>query len=377
MAPNPSQPLRTSIASRVTLAARSGLPVGALVALGVLAVGALAAWTRGETAASVTFALRYSAGVGWALAALAAGLCIGVAVGVRRALGEQNLRARTFGAYTLDEKIGEGGMGVVYRASHALLRRPAAIKLLSPERTRAHDLERFEREVQLTSQLTHPNTIAVYDFGRTPEGAFYYAMEYVDGCDLQTLVERDGPQDPARVAHLLGQLTGALAEAHRVGLVHRDVKPANVMLCERWGLPDVIKVLDFGLIKQLGGPCDLPRSAVDQIVGTPLYLSPEALTAPERVDGRSDIYAVGAVGYFLLTGEPPFSGASILEICGHHLHTPPVPPSRRLGKPVPAALEQLILRCLSKSPERRPDAATLEAALRQCTNDTPVSVLAA
>jgi eukaryotic-like serine/threonine-protein kinase len=352
LAPRPP----STIASRVTLVARSGLPVGALVTLGVLALGALAGWT-------------------WA--AVGAGLCIGVVVGVRRALRAQSERVRTFGAYTLDEKIGEGGMGVVYRASHALLRRPAAIKLLSPERTRARDFERFEREVQLTSQLSHPNTISIYDFGRTADGAFYYAMEYVDGSDLETLVEREGPQEPARVARLLAQLSGALREAHDIGLVHRDIKPANVMLCRRGGVSDVVKVLDFGLIKRVGEPSDTPRSAVNQIVGTPLYLSPEALTSPERMDGRSDIYAVGAVGYFLLTGEPPFTGGNILEICGHHLHSAPVPPSRRLGRPVPAALEQLILRCLAKQAERRPDAATLEAELRRFLTPASVAELAA
>jgi serine/threonine-protein kinase len=258
-------------------------------------------------------------------------------------------------------------MGVVYKASHALLRRPAAIKLLHPERAGEQNLKRFEREVQLTSTLTHPNTIGIYDFGRTAEGTFYYAMEYVDGFDLQTLVERDGPQDPARVAHLLAQLAGALREAHGVGLIHRDVKPANIMLCERGGMADVVKVLDFGLIKGLGRQGDPAQSEIPRIVGTPLYLSPEALTAPDRVDARSDLYAVGAVGYFLLTGVPPFSGNNLLEVCGHHLHSNPVPPSERLGAPIPRQLEALILSCLAKSPERRPaSAASLQAALLRC-----------
>jgi serine/threonine-protein kinase len=284
-------------------------------------------------------------------------------------LRERVRQAMKLGQYTLEEKIGEGGMGVVYKASHALLRRPTAIKLLPPERAGETNLVRFEREVQLTSLLTHPNTVSVYDFGRTPEGSFYYAMEYLEGLDLQQLIDVDGPQDPGRVVRLLAQICGALAEAHAIGLIHRDVKPANVLLCERGGTPDVVKVLDFGLVKQLGAPQDskLMLSAVNQIVGTPLYLSPEAITTPNGMDGRSDLYAVGAVGYLLLTGTPPFTGNSVVEVCGHHLHTPPTPPSARLGRPVPAELEQLVLRCLAKSRDDRPrDAARLRDELIAC-----------
>lgn len=254
-------------------------------------------------------------------------------------------------------------MGVVYKASHALLGRPAAIKLLPPERAGAEDVKRFEREVKVTSRLTHPNTIAIYDFGRTREGSFYYAMEYVDGLDLQTLVERDGPQDPARVAHLLAQLAGALVEAHAAGLVHRDIKPANAMVCERGGALDVLKVLDFGLVKTSASGSDVTESAARHVVGTPLYLSPEAVVAPESVDARSDLYALGAVGYFLLTGEPPFSGRNVVEVCAQHLSSAPVPPSaRRAG--IPRELDQLILDCLAKAPDARPaNAAALRASL--------------
>jgi serine/threonine-protein kinase len=255
----------------------------------------------------------------------------------------------------LHEKIGEGGMGVVFRATHALLHRPAAVKLLAAGHDNPESLERFEREAELTSRLSHPNTVSVYDFGRTESGTPFYAMEYLDGLDLETLVERHGPQDPRRVAHLLAQLAGALAEAHGIGLIHRDVKPANVMLCERGGAHDVVKVLDFGLTKELGAT-GLDASDGGRVVGTPLYLPPEAVVAPERVDARSDLYAVGAVGYFLLTGAPPFAGGTIAEVCAHHLHTEPLAPSRR-GFRVPRALEALILRCLAKSPEDRPESA--------------------
>jgi serine/threonine-protein kinase len=305
-------------------------------------------------------AVSTGAAIVWALLVAVAGACVGAVCKIRRSAA----RETQLGQYTLGEKIGEGGMGVVYKANHALLRRPAAIKLLAPEFAGEQHLARFEREVQLTSQLTHPNTISVYDFGRTANGTFYYAMEYVDGLDLQTLVEQDGPQDPARVAHLLAQLAGALAEAHGVGLIHRDVKPANLMVCQRGGQKDVVKVLDFGLIKELGAKGNLNHTDVHHIVGTPLYLSPEAITAPDSVDARSDLYALGAVGYFLLTGTPLFSGKNVVEVCGHHLHTLPVRPSERLGAPIPAELEALILSCLAKAPEQRPaSAAQLQKAL--------------
>jgi serine/threonine-protein kinase len=305
--------------------------------------------------------------------ALSAVLVVVIATAVSRTvhgLRERVREAMKLGQYTLDEKIGEGGMGVVYRASHALLRRPTAIKLLPPEKAGEHNLVRFEREVQLTSMLTHPNTVSIYDFGRTPEGTFYYAMEYLDGLDLQTLVDGDGPQPPGRVAQLLSQVCGALAEAHGVGLIHRDVKPANIILCERGGTPDVVKVLDFGLVKQLGlaESVATSASAVNHIIGTPLYLSPEAITNPQGVDGRSDLYALGAVGYMLLTGAPPFGGASVVEVCGHHLHTTPTPPSERVPTPLPEDLERLILKCLAKSSDERPaDAATLRRELLACS----------
>ena len=283
-------------------------------------------------------------------------------------LHQQVREAQQLGQYTLDEKIGEGGMGIVYRAHHALLRRPTAVKLLPPERAGEKNLSRFEREVQLTACLTHPNTVAIYDYGHTPDGVFYYAMEYLDGMDLEELVETDGAQDPARVVHVLRQVCGALAEAHGVGLVHRDIKPANILLCERGGTPDTAKVVDFGLVKELSPNGPGPGvSTVNNLTGTPLYLSPEAITAPEKLDGRSDLYALGAVGYFLLTGKPVFEGETLIEVCSHHLHTKPVPPSERLGRPLPPKLEAVILRCLAKSAADRPSSASaLKEELEQC-----------
>jgi serine/threonine-protein kinase len=215
---------------------------------------------------------------------------------------------------------------------------------------------RFEREVQLTAALTHPNTISVYDYGHTPDGIFYYAMEYLDGFNLDELVELDGPQPPARVIHLITQACGALSEAHAVGLIHRDIKPANVFICERGGQPDVVKVLDFGLVKNIS-TADPTLSNVNTIAGTPLYMAPESVVDPSSVDARSDVYALGAVAYFLITGTHVFSGASVVEICGHHLHTPPEPPSHRLGKAVPTDLEAVVLASLAKEPSARPQSA--------------------
>ncbi len=245
-------------------------------------------------------------------------------------------------------------MGAVYRASHAMMRRPTAVKLLRPEKAGEQALRRFEREVQLTAELSHPNTVSIYDFGRTQDGIFYYAMEYLDGIDLQHLVDEDGAQLPERVVHILRQVLGALGEAHGVGLIHRDIKPGNIILCERGGVPDVAKVVDFGLVKELGAADGLSRE--DTLMGTPLYMAPESIRSG-AADPRSDIYAVGAVGYYLLTGCHVFTGQSVVEICGHHLHTQPVSPSERIGHDLPPDLEVWVMRCLEKSPDSRPGSA--------------------
>ncbi|MGH9350538.1 MAG: serine/threonine-protein kinase [Vicinamibacterales bacterium] len=267
-------------------------------------------------------------------------------------------RVRRLGQYTLEDKIGEGGMGVVYRASHAMLRRPTAIKLLPPERAGEANLVRFEREVQMTAHLSHPNTVAIYDYGRTPDGVFYYAMEYLDGLNLEDLVRAHGPVPPGRVIAVLEQVCGALAEAHGRGLVHRDIKPANIILTERGGEPDVAKVVDFGLVKPLSPDgWDVTTTGSSMLTGTPLYMSPEAMTSPDAGDPRSDLYALGAVAYFLLTGHPVFEGDSVAEIIGHHLHTEPVPVSRRTAQPIPPDLEALVLQCLRKRAGERPQSA--------------------
>jgi hypothetical protein len=287
-------------------------------------------------------------------------------------LHQQVRDARRLGQYTLTEKLGQGGMGVVYRAQHAMLRRPSAIKLLPPDKYGLESVARFEREVQLTAGLSHPNTVRVYDYGRTPDGIFYYVMEFLEGASLDEVVKLSGPMPPGRVIHILDQVAGALGEAHAVGLIHRDIKPANVFVTQQGGVPDVAKVLDFGLVKQVAqgtGEATTLKALTrdDSFSGTPLYMAPEAITAPETIDARTDLYSLGAVGYFLLTGSEVFGGRNVVEICSHHLHSSPVSPSQRAGRALPEDLEALILRCLEKAPSQRPaDARTFQAALRAC-----------
>ena len=299
--------------------------------------------------------------INWSVIALIfSGVASATLYGLRREVRD----ARRLGQYTLGEKLGEGGMGVVYRASHAMLRRPTAIKLLADGGDAS--LSRFEQEVQVLADLNHPNIVTVHDYGRTANGSFYYAMELLDGMDLEKLVAADGPQPPERVIHLVRQAARGLHEAHEVGLVHRDIKPANVFLCRHWGEPDAVKVLDFGLAKNNAEP---PAGVTGHnvVLGTPLYISPEALNGAGLITVRSDIYSLGAVAYYMLTAEPVFNGRSALEVCVQHLHSIPIAPSERLGRAVPADLEAIVLRCLAKSPaDRFASAAELERALAGC-----------
>jgi len=277
-------------------------------------------------------------------------------------LRRQVSAAMQLGQYTLLHKIGEGGMGAVYRARHAMLRRPTAVKLVQPNKVDAQTLDRFEREVQHMSLLTHPNTVAVYDYGRSADGVFYYAMEFLDGINLESLVIRDGAQPFDRVVSILTQVAGALAEAHHSGLIHRDIKPANIILCERGGETDVVKVVDFGLVKEITAASD--TTSTKSILGTPSYIAPEAVTDPDLVGTAVDLYALGAVGYFLLTGKKVFDGKTSLDICVQHVTGTVIAPSEVRGRPLPAELEQLILDLLEKSPDKRPTAVTLIKRLR-------------
>ncbi|MEO7097711.1 MAG: serine/threonine-protein kinase [Polyangiales bacterium] len=292
-------------------------------------------------------------------------LAAGLAATISRAmygLRQEASRAQQYGQYTLVEKIGQGGMGVVYRAQHAFLRRPTAVKLLPRDRTGTLALERFEREVQLTATLTHPNTVKVFDYGRTPDGVFYYAMEYLDGETLQDIVDATGPMPAARVAHVMKQMAGALVEAHEAGLIHRDLKPANAMLCTQGGMPDVVKVLDLGLAHEIDAPRPV-RDGGKNLVhpsGTPLYLSPEAIQKDSPVTAASDLYALGAVAYFMLTGRDVFSGATAIEIYAKHVWSQPLRPSEVMNGRSDAALstlEPIVLACLEKNPAHRPPSA--------------------
>lgn len=287
----------------------------------------------------------------------------------RQVRGELELVERKLGQYHIEQRIGQGGNGTVYRASHALLRRPTALKLMSPAFADSEAArERFEHEVRLTSRLSHPNTISIYDFGRTADGTLYYAMELLNGTTLERLVHVAGRLPGARVIALLRQICGSLAEAHAKGLIHRDIKPSNVIVCERGGVYDVVKVLDFGLVTEIA-PTDGKLMQGDVLIGTPFYMAPETIREPGQASAQSDLYALGAVGYYLLTGLHVFEGASAVDICSSHLHDAPVPPSERIGAAVPADLELLILQCLAKDPGDRPQSAeALSEALAGCAD---------
>ncbi len=280
------------------------------------------------------------------------------------------------GPYRLIARLGRGAMGVVWEARHALLRRPTAVKLLAPGTEGERAVARFEREVQLTAGLTHPSTIAIYDYGRTADGVFYYAMELLHGINLGQLVAFDGPLPPGRVVYLLRQACGALTEAHAAGLIHRDIKPANMMLCVYGGIPDFVKLLDFGLVKEIGdvehagegpGGHDAGLSQDGSLLGTPLYMGPEGMTDSSNVDARADLFALGAVGYFLLTGKSPFPGRTAIEVFALERQGPPPPLSSTAPRPVPAALEEVLRRCLAFERADRPASAEeLDAMLEAC-----------
>jgi tRNA A-37 threonylcarbamoyl transferase component Bud32 len=289
---------------------------------------------------------------------LSAALCALLLAAARIVLLQDKVGAmQQLGRYTLLEKIGEGGIGQVYLARHAMLRRPTAVKLLKADQVTELSIRRFEREVQLASQLTHPNTIDIYDFGRTSDGVFYYAMEYLPGISLAQLVKLEGPVPAARVIYILKQVCGSLKEAHDVGLIHRDIKPHNIMLGERGGEADFVKVLDFGLVKNVGGDAQSQVTAAAVIAGTPLYMAPECIRDPLNIDARSDLYALGAVGYNLIAGAELFNCQSQMDVLHHVMNVEPVPLSDRMTREVPVELESLIKNCLAKDAAERPASA--------------------
>jgi len=277
-------------------------------------------------------------------------------------------KAQQLGQYVLKGKLGAGGMGEVYRAEHQLLKRPCAVKLIKP--SKAADmavLARFEREVQASAKLTHWNSIEIYDYGHSDDGTFYYVMELLPGLSLEEMVMSHGPLPPERAVHFLRQTCKALREAHAKGLIHRDIKPANIFAAERGGVYDVAKLLDFGLVReQIRADGDARLTQEGTFSGSPLYMCPEQCTSYDKLDARSDIYSLGAVAYYLVTGRPPFVGGSIWDIIAAHGRDPVAPPAA-VNPAVPPDLEQVILRCLAKSPGSRfDDVVSLERALGEC-----------
>ncbi|HET9957071.1 MAG TPA: serine/threonine-protein kinase [Polyangiaceae bacterium] len=278
-------------------------------------------------------------------------------------LNEGIAKAREVGSYKLVERLGTGGMAEVWRAHHRMLARPAAVKLIRPQVLIEHGpadsqrlLRLFTREVRATASLSSPHTIQVYDFGITREGAFYYVMELLTGLDLQSLVERYGPQPSERVAHLLSQACLSLREAHERSFVHRDIKPANMFTCVVGGEHDFVKVLDFGLVLDRH-PTTEELEDEKRFVGTPTVMAPEMVRFQAPVDARADLYALGCVGYWLLTGKRVFDAETRHDMLVMHAHQKPIPPSRRVGSPVHPGLETLIMACLEKNPNRRPQSA--------------------
>ncbi len=271
---------------------------------------------------------------------------------------EKNIdEAKQIGPYVLEKKIGEGGIGEVYLAKHALLRRPTAIKLLKKHSFNDETLKRFEVEVRETSRLTHPNTVEIYDYGHTPVGTFYYAMEYLPGLTMADLIKQEGPIEPRRVVHLLDQACASLSEAHSKGLIHRDIKPQNIMLCERGGIYDTVKVLDFGLVKNVDASQDVQHTAPDQLGGTPMYIAPERIRDPSQNSALTDLYAVGTVAFNLLTGRNPFDAGTSVEIVYQVMQKEAPMVNDIAGIQVPDALNRLVASLMSKLPEDRPQSA--------------------
>ncbi len=337
----------------------AGLVAASMNPLGMVVAAARGIWDFGPWTAAVTDSL---------LMHYPDFLLVGVAVVIARVvtgLGQQVSKAREMGSYQLGELLGRGGMGEVYKATHRMLARPAAIKLIRPDSLGGPDgegadvaVKRFRREAEAAASLRSPHTVELYDFGVTDDRTMYFVMELLDGTDLETLVRDHGPVPARRVIHIMRQVCASLEEAHVAGMVHRDIKPANIHI-GRLGLEyDFVKVLDFGLVKPVAGKVhELSlATAAGLTPGTPAYMAPE-MALGEAVDGRADIYALGCVAYYLLTGKIVFEGDTSLQVIVKHLQNDPVPPSQRANVDIPPALEQLVLACLSKKREDRPSSA--------------------
>ncbi|HEX6164865.1 MAG TPA: serine/threonine-protein kinase [Vicinamibacterales bacterium] len=346
----PSTPRRTLIASLVA------------ASMGPIAMGVAGLLGRPTPALGTTLVL-YLPNFIWAVVAT-------LPSAMFQRLGRQLKQARALGSYELIEQLGAGGMGSVWRGRHRFLARDAAIKLVRPEAmgdtesAAQSQLRRFEREAQATALLRSQHSIRLFDFGAAEDGSFYYVMELLEGRDLESLVKEFGPLPPERVTFLLKQICHSLAEAHARGMVHRDIKPANIFLC-RMGLEfDFVKVLDFGLVQTRKPDASTAVTetliTAQQLIGTPAYMAPEVILGKDDVDRRADVYAIGCVAFFLLTGTRVFENGNQMQTLIDHVHAEPVPPSARLGRPLPEALDRLVVDCLRKKPADRPgDAAEL------------------
>jgi serine/threonine-protein kinase len=345
-------------------ARRATIVLGAIAAGPILMVLVMS-WLHSRVAAALTFEEL----TGLVLILLLA--TVGGVIGVHRitTLRGEALLATRLGHYRLKEPIGSGGMGVVYLAEHELLKRPCVIKLIRRDKVGDEKtLARFQREVQATARLSHWNTVEILDYGRTEDGTLYYVMEYLPGMSLAEMVERHGPLAPERGIYLLLQVCDALREAHQSGLVHRDIKPANIFVSQRGGVYDVVKLLDFGLVKPIAEDQPVHLTAEGMAAGTPLFMSPEQAVGDASTDARSDIYSLGASAYYLLTGQPPFRGENVVKLVIAHANEAPLPPSRHNGD-IPNDLERIILKCLAKDrSERFQNITELESALAQCAS---------
>jgi len=281
-------------------------------------------------------------------------------------LGKSVRAAREMGSYTLEENLGDGGMGEVWKASHRMLARPAAVKLIKPEVFIGMDPaeverlnHRFEHEVQSTAALYSPHTVEIYDYGVASDGTFFYVMELLDGIDMETLVERFGPVEPSRAVYLVTQACHSLNEAHNRKMIHRDVKPANLFVCRYGDDLDFVKVLDFGLVKQDAAEEKerIKLTAEGLVTGTPAFMSPESVSGKSPVDHRSDLYSLGCVAYWLLTGRLLFAAETPMAMLMKHATDEPVPPSKRAELDIPGELDRVILKCLAKNPNDRPQSA--------------------
>ena len=335
----------------------------------IVAASASAAGSVQTTAGSIIGIGLASVITWWIVIVSTASVASAVIYGLRAEVRE----ALQLGQYTLEKKIGDGGMGSVYLARHAMLRRQAAIKLINPERTadgsqRTRAIQRFEREADVTANLQSPHTIQLYDFGVSAEGAFYYVMELLTGINLETAIEKYGPMPPERVVFLIRQVCESLEEAHAAGLVHRDIKPANIFMCCLGIRCDFVKVLDFGLVALRRQPekKDQKLTAEGFAGGTPAYMAPEMVEGADKVDARADIYAMGCVAYWLLTAHPPFDRETPLATILAHVNDPPIPPSAATEIEIPDMLETVVLDCLKKNPADRPaSAAELSRRLKE------------